>query len=589
MKTAVWMAVCGIAAASAQLNAQDALGNGRGLDNNLQVGGGKSNPANQQFNFNAGNNIITGNVGGVSRFHGRVGYGSPGEFRGKLPSNSLFRFQARSIQTTGGYSLAPNAVYRSGGGVTASDIANAAGNQLIIPRTVNTINPYKTFMPSTTINNRQPAIGTTRQPNGSKLQISAVDSHAGARPAGDLRPRTLDIGPAIGGKASTARDDMTIIGLSDTQLSKDRLSLNDPLVSAANIDMDNRANLQQPVDANAGQTLRELQSTKDQIDQQQTPTESTTIQNVYGKVHDLTQQNQQHSGSDAMVRPLTPSTNNQTTDASKMSPFTSLLPSEPDPNLATSAMDVQRALQIQRQRLQDLNTIDPLKVKAPQNTPQTTATKVQPQAPSAPVAPTDIWFLPEQLKPVVPKVPANNQSRQPDQPQIAPEYKVPAAAAIASAKDIQANRLLQEAQVQLAHQRYYDAIDTYLTVLRLRPDDAKAKIGQIHAQIGAGMMRTASFKLRRVLLKHPELINVKHDKKLLPTAKRLRWFQEELKEMIKLSGSVDAAILLAYLGFQLDNHTQIKSSLDLATERKPNDPVVILLRRVWLKDRSATQ
>src|SRR3990172_9342075 len=78
--------------------AQYELGDGRGLDNNLQTDGdgfNKRTPTTLGPWY--GNAVVTGNVPGLQFFHGDVGYALPGEFSEPLPNDALFRFRARGV------------------------------------------------------------------------------------------------------------------------------------------------------------------------------------------------------------------------------------------------------------------------------------------------------------------------------------------------------------------------------------------------------------------------------------------------------------------------------------------------------------
>ena len=98
-----------------------AVGSARGqyeLDNSLQVGSGGINQLQQQPDYSAGNDIVTGNVTGLDYFHGDVGYRAAGEFRGQTGSNDLFRFRAQSapvnqnLQPGHVQNLRPTPIYR---------------------------------------------------------------------------------------------------------------------------------------------------------------------------------------------------------------------------------------------------------------------------------------------------------------------------------------------------------------------------------------------------------------------------------------------------------------------------------------------
>ncbi|MFA7238318.1 MAG: hypothetical protein WC058_15770, partial [Phycisphaeraceae bacterium] len=73
--------------------AQNQLGDGRALDNNLQQGsGGRNSPQLQNTAGRYADALVTGNVAGLGAFHGNVGYGSDYSFRGTLGSDASYNF-----------------------------------------------------------------------------------------------------------------------------------------------------------------------------------------------------------------------------------------------------------------------------------------------------------------------------------------------------------------------------------------------------------------------------------------------------------------------------------------------------------------
>lgn len=80
--------------------AQNALGDGRALDNSLSTRGrfNQGRPSlRSEFAFR--NSIVTGNAPNGMSFRGDVGYRAPGEFSGQLGSNDLFSFRRDSLQS----------------------------------------------------------------------------------------------------------------------------------------------------------------------------------------------------------------------------------------------------------------------------------------------------------------------------------------------------------------------------------------------------------------------------------------------------------------------------------------------------------
>ena len=82
------------------VSAQNALGDGRALDNSLSTRGryNRSRPSlREEFAFR--NSIVTGNAPNGMSFRGDVGYRAPGEFEGLLGSNDQFAFRRDSLRS----------------------------------------------------------------------------------------------------------------------------------------------------------------------------------------------------------------------------------------------------------------------------------------------------------------------------------------------------------------------------------------------------------------------------------------------------------------------------------------------------------
>lgn len=148
----VILGVCGLAISTSTARAQDALGDGRALDANLQVGSGGVNRKTRDFaaELRFRNAIVTGNAPAGLSFRGDAGYSDVGEFLGDLGSNDLYAFRRDSLYsglagqgirgldalqmqfalTTGGRPsgelMGPLAVSRSGSGARASAVRDPA-------------------------------------------------------------------------------------------------------------------------------------------------------------------------------------------------------------------------------------------------------------------------------------------------------------------------------------------------------------------------------------------------------------------------------------------------------------------------------
>ena len=97
-RSMVWVAGASLLALGGAAFGQNALGDGRVLDNNLRQGSGGVNTrvrsVEAQIRFN--NAIVTGNAGFGRSFRGDVGYLASNDFRASLGSNDLYNFRRDS-------------------------------------------------------------------------------------------------------------------------------------------------------------------------------------------------------------------------------------------------------------------------------------------------------------------------------------------------------------------------------------------------------------------------------------------------------------------------------------------------------------
>jgi hypothetical protein len=133
----------------------------------------------------------------------------------------------------------------------------------------------------------------------------------------------------------------------------------------------------------------------------------------------------------------------------------------------------------------------------------------------------------------------------------------------------------------MAAGKYFSAEQRYRSALSLNPNTPLAQVGLLHAQLGAGLTRSASLNLRQLLEEHPELIATRYDAKLLPSAERIKAAQSEIDSLITTTARPEPAILLAYLGYQFSTPTLVQYGLNIAQTRAPNDPLIPLLQRLW--------
>lgn len=113
-----------------------------------------------------------------------------------------------------------------------------------------------------------------------------------------------------------------------------------------------------------------------------------------------------------------------------------------------------------------------------------------------------------------------------------------------------------EGQNLLAQGRFFDAEERFAGALAVEAGDITAQIGRLHAQLGAGLFASAAVNLRDVLDLRPELAAVRYAPSLLPTPARIDALRVRLRSLASpestAGGSMphDAALLLAYLSSQ---------------------------------------
>ncbi len=159
----------------------------------------------------------------------------------------------------------------------------------------------------------------------------------------------------------------------------------------------------------------------------------------------------------------------------------------------------------------------------------------------------------------------------------------------ASAYDLHVER----ARTMMAQGRYFEAEQRFTMALAARPGDTIAAVGRVHAQIGAGLDLSASINLRAFLVENPEFVAARYEPELLPHAARLVASSDRLKALVDderaRSRLRESALLLAYVSFHRGDVETTELALDRLGEGRlgQRDAIVPLLRAVWLERKSA--
>ncbi len=147
----------------------------------------------------------------------------------------------------------------------------------------------------------------------------------------------------------------------------------------------------------------------------------------------------------------------------------------------------------------------------------------------------------------------------------------------------------------LKNARYFDAEERFTTALSIRNGDVAAQLGRLHAQIGAGVVISASMNLQSLMSEHLEIISQRYSGDLLPSQERQRELIQTLRERAGLEERpsymlpetervrVACGLLIAYLGFQIDDERQMRDGFGvvLANGNESEHRLVRLLDIVW--------
>ena len=79
------------------------------------------------------------------------------------------------------------------------------------------------------------------------------------------------------------------------------------------------------------------------------------------------------------------------------------------------------------------------------------------------------------------------------------------------------------------------------------------------------------------------MIDVRYDPSLAPAGADLRRAATDLRDRVGNGQDVsNMSLLLAYVGRLIPDQAMVREGLDTASEASPDDPIVPLLRRLWL-------
>lgn len=144
------------------------------------------------------------------------------------------------------------------------------------------------------------------------------------------------------------------------------------------------------------------------------------------------------------------------------------------------------------------------------------------------------------------------------------------------------NDLLRDGEAFLRAGEYFKAERRFDHALRFTPGHPMALVGLAHAQIGAGLYPSAAASLRDLYTRRPEMIDARFDAGLLPERRRVRTIIDELRERMRSGSRPEGyALLLAYIGHQIEDRVLVTQGIDRIAVATPEDPMLPVLKGLW--------
>ncbi len=168
-------------------------------------------------------------------------------------------------------------------------------------------------------------------------------------------------------------------------------------------------------------------------------------------------------------------------------------------------------------------------------------------------------------------------------------YITEAQVGAAAPRNVYANAM-ESGQKFMKSERYFDAEERFAFALSMKSGDPTAQAGRIHAQLGSGLHVSAASNLRDLLEQHPDTAGMRYSLDLLPALVRQRQLLTQLRANIAGSDPNarriprESALLLAYLGYQRGDPDAIREGLAALRADAPATDAAFLafLEGVWL-------
>ncbi len=612
--------------------AQNAAGNGHALDANAQSGTGGYNAPQKTIDYNARNAVITGNVPGLGYFHGNKPYSSLNEFGSPTGGDPFFRFNAESYPTSPTAQPyvkqgAPLPIFSSEAPTLSGQLGEiSSSNPILLPREASP-GPWTSAVTTgrdwSALNGyprRETVLGSVVQDDGRVLEVNAspllgmryedMNNPGNPRNSAILAYRKRLTTPESLNMDMDNQANLPALHFYGTQSPQQNESMFAPSLELG-MDLENQtpSNLSPDARLSADRRLAQIQATlfsplgsrsavpgeDAYLDLLRSIRDNHQIAAGFappssGRVVSNTLRSPLEGESGAAAPGRTPEppeppqfapdkqgrpvpgpgpgrefpTPNETLDRASSVALPPL--SAPSAaQLSQARMARAQALRRARNLLEPASPDDSNKSARSESAADSSDLDAEDSSDVTPPPTSPLGGLVSTLK-----------------------YSLPPLSTLAGTRADRINSLLRRAESDMQAGKYFDAEGKYRLVLEFVPDQPLAAIGQVNAQLGAGMARSACTNLRALFEQHPEIIAAQYGPSLLPGADRLQSLRLELEDMIRTTGREEPALMLAYLGYQTRSPQLVRYGLDLAQARSPNDPLLRLVRSLWLPTTTRT-
>lgn len=513
---------------------QDALGDGRALDANLQVGSGGRNADGRDFRseLEFRNAIVTGNAPGGASFRGEVGYRAANDFRGALGSNDLYRFELDSVYS----SLATRNLNGMGtlesslGMSVAGQSAGYFGGPLIVNRSGVAAS----------------ASDLTAQP-GAPVRVDVFGRLQGGMHSPSLQIlRAVEQPARLGVSSSDLGGDPLVVSASSL--------LGVKMLGSTNVALDPGSRYSESLGGSVG-GLRVEPDSAEEEGEGRGMAEPLTI---HQKLVDALRIESSRVGGESLAMPIEGVRPGEVDPGEEVAPEATEDAAGEDGLPASPLEDAFPELD----RLRDL--LESPLAPGVEGAGDSEVDEGE-ESEEEDVGGLARRLLRTEVPPIETLDPGTTSAR------VYREHMV------------RGGSLLGEA-------RWFAAEERFTAALAIVPGDPLAAAGRVHAQLGAGMFLSASVNLRNLLRAYPEFIAARFDGSLLPRGDRLDTLVGQLRQRSERDTPIarDAGLLTAYLGHQYERPDLVREGFATMSRVESAlgveaDPLDEALRGVWLE------